>query len=373
MLVSFSKNLQGSKLQEEYKEIERNCILNSFSKEHKVNNYIKKINVLNRNTGIVSNVGDYQSQISKRSHNNLQKSSTIVNTSIQKGLIPIFITLTLPSRFHPFTSKEVKKRVVFFKNKNFDFKNISTSIKEGYQLLSQTHRSFYKRLKNVDKELTFINCVEYHKSFIPHMHLLLFVRPELVDSVKQRFLSTIQKFQLTRTDFQVIDNDFNIEIVSSYIRKYMFKSLTLKDDTQDVKTNKLTENRKFDGYLKLFKIRQFRMNQLKLSLEIYNKVYYSLNKEFKTKIIEKITPLKKSLFQFIMENIKITKRVISVSSLTLQQSQFSLNNTPKIFEVIVNSIKNTNISKVVNLLIYQTIDDEKRLIYNKQDFQVLTT
>ena len=224
----------------------------------------------------------------------------------------------------------------------------------------------------IDKELTFINCVEYHKSFIPHMHLLLFVKPELVDKVKQRFLSTIQKYQLTRTDFQVIDNDFNIEIVSSYIRKYMFKSLTLKDDTQDVKTNKLTENRKFDGYLKLFKIRQFRMNQLKLSLEIYNKVYYSLNKEFKTKIIEKITPLKKSLFQFIMENIKITKRVISVSSLTLQQSQFSLNNTPKIFEVIVNSIKKTTTSKVVNLLIYQTIDDEKRLIYNKQDFQVLT-
>ena len=45
MLVSFSKNLQGSKLQEEYKEIQRNCILNSFSKEHRVNNYIKKINV----------------------------------------------------------------------------------------------------------------------------------------------------------------------------------------------------------------------------------------------------------------------------------------------------------------------------------------
>lgn len=368
MLISFSKSLQNSNLEKEYKEIQKDCILHSFKKERSVNNFTKTLNVFNKKTGEYTNFDNsYINEINKRSHNNLQKSSTIVKMAIEKDLVPIFITWTLPSKFHPFSSKDLKNRIVFFKNKNFEFKTIYQSIKEGYLLLNQVHRDFYKSVKNINKDLHYISSTEYHKSFIPHSHLLIFVKRELIEDVRKKFDYQIKKHKLLKVDFQIIDNeDFNAEIVSSYIRKYMFKNLILNDDDIKTKSNKLTQSRFFDGYLKFFKIRQFKMNNLNLSLDIYSKVYYSLNREFKEKIIEEITPLKKCLFQFIMENIKVKKRVFNVDINKNVFTQFSLGNSKKIFEVFVETVKSSNTSKIVNFLIYQN----GKLIYNKKDYQV---
>lgn len=372
MLISFSKSLQNSNLEKEYKEIQRDCILKSFDKEKKQNSYTKRLNVLNKKTGLVSNVGDYNSQILKRSHNNLQKSSTIQKLSNDRDLTPIFITITLPSEYHPFSSKKTKKGVVFYKNKNFGFKSISKSIKSGYITLTEIHRKMYKSFKGLDKNMFYINCVEYHKSFIPHFHFLIFVKPELVEKVKKIFDKKKKEYNLSRTDFQVIDNEFGgVELVSHYIRKYMFKSLIISNDTQEIKSQKLTQSRFLDGYLKHFKIRQFRMSNLPVSLEIFNRVYYSIDREFKDKIIEKITPLKKSLFQFVMENVKVSKKILNIQTDKIKTNQFSLNGGKKLFEVFVETIKNTTTSTVVNFLIFQNTDKGKRLIYNKQDYKVL--
>ncbi len=368
MLISFSKSLQNSKLEKEYKEIKKDCILHSFKKEKSVNNFTKKLNVLNKKTGEYTNLDNsYMNGINKRSHNNLQKTLTIEKIALEKGLVPIYITLTLPSKFHPFSSKTLKNRIVFFRNKNFEYETIKQSIKDGYTLLNKIHRHYYKRLKKLDSELYYINSTEYHKSFIPHTHLLIFVKPELVEEVENIFKQLKKFYKLSKTDFQIIDNEFNVEIVSSYIRKYMFKNLILNDDDTKTKSNKLTRNRIYLGYCSIFKIRQFKMNNLKLSLDIYSKVYYSLNKDFKEKIIEEITPLKKCLFQFIMENIKVKKRVFNADTNKNVFTQFSLSQSKKIFEVFVETVKSSNTSKVVNFLIYQN----GKLIYNKKDFEVL--
>lgn len=369
MLVSFSKSLQNSKLKKEYENIKRDCIFHSFKKEQATNNFTKKLNVLNNKTGEIKNLDNsYLNNINKRSHNNHQKSSTILNLCVEKDLIPIFITLTLPSMFHPFSSRKLKNRVIFYNNKNFEYETISQSIIEGYKLLNKFHRDFYKQLKNLDKKLMFINSTEYHKSLIPHTHLLIFVKREHLERVEKIFNKQVINHNLSRTDFQIIDNEFNVEVVSSYIRKYMFKNLILKDDDIEVKSSKITQSRMFDGFLKIFKIRQFKMSNLNLTLEIYNKVYYSLNKEFKEKIIEKITPLKKSLFQFIMENIKVSKKVFDIDTQKTKLSQSPFFRSKKLFEVFIEKVKNSNTSKIVNFLIFQ----DKKLIYNKKDYEVFT-
>jgi hypothetical protein len=169
LLVKLSKQLKDTDLGKEYLDIQKNCIFHSFKKEHNQNNYIKKLNVLNKRTGELSSVGDYGSQIMKRVHNYHQKSSTILKVSVDRGLIPIFITLTLPKQHHPFRTVKTKNTPVFVKNNSFGFESITQSIKKGYKLLSSIHRKMYKQLKKLNKDMFYINCLEYHKSFIPHL------------------------------------------------------------------------------------------------------------------------------------------------------------------------------------------------------------
>ena len=111
-----------------------------------------------------------------------QKVNALVSIAIEQNLNPIFITLTVPSKFHPF---KTLKNGVNVTNKNYKFVKLDDAIVEAYEELKTIYRTFYKRLKNCSKNIYYIKITEPHKSLIPHMHILIFVENEHLSRIMQ--------------------------------------------------------------------------------------------------------------------------------------------------------------------------------------------
>ena len=129
--------------------------------------------------------------------------------SIEKNLTPIFITLTLPAPYHP-SSKE---------------HNPLLSVSDGYNHLLTMFRalynSFYVDRKKV-KNLKFIRVIEPHKSFIPHLHAIVYVPDSMVDNFKNHFNNIKKRFELKQVDIKILDT---AKYAVTYLLKYVQKTL----------------------------------------------------------------------------------------------------------------------------------------------------
>lgn len=205
----------------------------------------------------------------------LQKIFTVEQQSKDKKLYcNLFGTITLPSNFHPYTTYKKNKRR---KNPNYDFYNISDSIKEGYILLQKIFRVFYKRVKNyTGKDLKYIRVIEPHKSHIPHLHFVLFIDEKYKKDVYKIFFKVMREYKLKQTKLED-----NISRSSSYIRKYLVKNFSYKTE-KDKRFMKY-----LDGWKRKHKINIISTSNVGMSKLIYKKLYYSMNEEEKKRIIEK--------------------------------------------------------------------------------------
>jgi hypothetical protein len=97
--------------------------------------------------------------------------------AIQEGYVPVFLTLTLPSKYHPTTTVNGKRQY----NPNFNF-NVLNFAKVGYRKLQEIFRLIHRRLtsRNTKKDVRmyYFKVVEMHKDFTPHMHIILFFKRE---------------------------------------------------------------------------------------------------------------------------------------------------------------------------------------------------
>ncbi len=267
----------------------------SLQKEKQQSNFLKnQQNLKNIKTGEILTLQysfDYkQKEYVKTTE---QKVNALVSLAVAQDLLPIFITLTVPTEYHPY---KTLKNGTTIKNQNFKYKKIDDAIIEAYQKLRRIYRAFYKRLKSNSKNIYYIKITEPHKSLIPHMHILLFVQREQQQNTKKLFLKIYKNFKLQRIDYdESILND-NLNNAVAYIMKYVLKTLNSHDEFF---------KRWLDGWRKKYKIRACEMSNLPISIEVYKKLYYNLPSDLKKSIQEEIESNNQSFFEYFIQNTEV--------------------------------------------------------------------
>ena len=228
-----------------------------------------------------------------------QKVNALVSLAVAQDLIPIFITLTVPSEFHPY--KTLKNQVIVI-NKKYKFVKLDDAIVEAYEELKTIYRTFYKRLKNCSKNIYYIKITEPHKSLIPHMHILIFVENEHLSNTKKLFIKIYKEYKLQRVDYDESILYDNLNNAVGYIMKYVLK--TLNSDNEFFK-------RWLDGWRKKYKIRACEMSNLPISVEVYKKLYYNLPKDLKESLQKEIESNNQSFFEYFIQNTEVHQIIYS--------------------------------------------------------------
>jgi len=253
----------------------------------------------------------------------------------KENLTPFFITFTLPSCYHPFKTYKKDNIDSWELNENFKFNSVKEAINEGYLQLNLIFRYFYlyiktqnrkyrKQLKNLRYNVFF----EYHKSFLPHLHLLIYLPqdPEIENWLLQSYNKTIEKFKMNPESNKIIkienkkENDKELKKLDGavlYISKYISKNLKklfeipdnlndLKDIISDKEFNnfkiKERELYKYIGWKTYHNIRIFRGNNTKIGIKNYSKIYYSLEEQEKKELLEQAKK-NNSCLLFEIENL----------------------------------------------------------------------
>lgn len=267
----------------------------SVTLEKKQNNYIKNLqNLKNVKTGeVITLQSSYDAKQKAYIKTIEQKVNALVALAKHENLIPLFLTLTLPSKYHPFKTLKNGKIIP---NKNYKFEKLENAIIEGYQELKNIYRTFYKRVKNNSKNLYFIKVTECHKSLIPHMHVMLFVESNQINTTKKLFFKVCKENKLQRVEFDESLMTENINNAVGYIMKYILKTLNSNDEFF---------NRWQDGWRKKHKIRACELSNLPISIEVYKKLYYNLAKEEKENIQKEIEESNQSFFEYFINNSEV--------------------------------------------------------------------
>jgi hypothetical protein len=357
MLYS-NKRLQNTKRYKEYQDLSESYYRLSLQKEANQQNFLKNIHLLNSASGEVLKLNhSFEKYYNKYTKSIEQKVYAIEQIAKDKKLTPVFITLTLPSTFHPFKSIEYKgKRLYTSLNKEFGFKSFNEAIKNGYEYLSLIYRTFYKRVKNSVDSLLYVKVVEVHKTFLPHFHILFYVEKSEIKIIKKIFDKINIEFSLAQSDFEVIKT--NINRASKYILKYVLKSLNSNEDYYKA--------RLIDGWKRQYKIRMITMSNLDLSLYEFRTIYYGLDKEHKTKLLLEAKKKKVNIFYLILQSIFKAKIVKKTNKTILKQVGDFAKAKFYIFQTITK-LKSTNGG-------YRDINDnftffmDKKLILVKQKY-----
>ncbi|MDD3769247.1 MAG: replication endonuclease [Sulfuricurvum sp.] len=196
-------------------------------KLRKQNNFLEYSYITNDQTGqsfslkecIISsnhNPDRYHAEIQNRI-NTLNREAT------NAGLTPVFLTMTLPSEFHEMKQRNGK----LVPNPKYN----GTTPKEAVKTLTnQFSRLRHDRaLKELHKsQRMYYRVNEPHKDGTPHTHILLFIPNDRIDRVETAF----------KRLFNSVGNKFekNIKSASSYIMKYINKTLPLSKKEQLTET-----------------------------------------------------------------------------------------------------------------------------------------
>jgi hypothetical protein len=225
----YSKKLQKtSKL---YAELQENIKLyyeHSIEKEQKQKSYLQYNKFVNLSSKEQININyDFEKKYKEYSKITEQKAYSIQELARRKEFCSVFITLTLPSAYHPFQSVATKQgRLYVADNKDFGFNSLKDAVSYGYKELNNIYQTFYKRIKNyVKNDLFYIRSVEHHSSMIPHIHLVLYFPVDKLDFVKSVFKRVVEHFKLDRTDLEEVSFKDNINYASKYLLKYIIKDL----------------------------------------------------------------------------------------------------------------------------------------------------
>jgi hypothetical protein len=377
-----TKTLQKDKLYKEIQESIKNYYQVSIQKEQKQKGYLKSLKVLNRTTSEFLNLDyDFEKKYKEYARITQQRISTIEQMARDRGYVSLFITLTLPSHFHPFKSISHKgERLYTKRNSEFGFDSIEEAIKSGYQFLNHIYKTFYKRVKNFTKQdLFYVKTIEAHTTLIPHLHCLLFFPIEHYDSIKAVYNRVIEHYELQRTDLEQVSIKENISCASRYILKYIVK--TLNDN------NDYFSARVLDGWKRENKIRTLSNSQIPLNLGIYKKIYFSISNIEKKKIFskknykllyvkevidEKVRTQGIPIYYFFQQNLYLEQKIFSADSECSKQKTNRFGDIKSLFHIKLDIQRNCDNKgrltyKIKKLIIsYRGIE-----IYQQQKYLIL--
>ena len=354
----YSKKLQNnSKL---YKELQENIKLyyqHSIEKEQKQKSYLehhKFVNLSKKETLSINY--DFEKKYKEYSRITEQRALTIQELSKRKEFCSVFITLTLPSQYHPFRSVATNKgRLYVEDNKDFIFSSIKEAVSCGYKELNNIYQTFYKRVKNyVKNDLYYIKAVENHSTMIPHLHLVLYFPFEKLDHIKGTYKRVVEHFKLDRTDLEEVAFKDNVNYASKYLLKYIIKDLNNGSD--------IFKARVLDGWKRFHKIRVLTSSLLPLNVMVYKKIYNSVSFIEKNKINFKSDDNIVSM----KEKIDLEVQELGLPIYLFFQDNFSIEKTVK----KGNDRKITRVGEKSSIFKVKLISEKKDKYYKIKTFRI---
>lgn len=146
--------------------------------------------------------------------NFLFRSMMLQRKAVAEKMTAVFVTITLPTEYHPFTVRG---------DANKTFKPEL----DGYRKLRDFHRSVYhdfmkrKGNRSLRIEVLQVSVVEYHKSFVPHMHAVYFVPTDRLSDFETHFMRQLVTHGMgMQYDYEVLkDVSRGVAYVMKYVRK----------------------------------------------------------------------------------------------------------------------------------------------------------
>jgi hypothetical protein len=295
--IKFEEKILNNSLVLEFEKLQNSYCDFSILKEKQSNKYLNNMKIKNKySKDSIKIKKDVIKEFNNYKNLTYLKCKELERVSKEEELKPLFLTITLPSSFHPF--RKNKQTEIFRINPNFKFLTLTERIEKGRKELNEIFREVYKNInKRENKGIKFIKIIEPHKSLMVHLHRILYVKMDNIEQIKKTFLKVIKKHKIIKYDFEELKKSKG----SSYIIKYILKNFERE------------ELRKFDGYRKKHKIIIFRMSNLELNTDIFKKLYYSKeNKEVNKQVLYYIKTKRskyENLYQYYTQNtyVKITK------------------------------------------------------------------
>ncbi len=192
--------------------------------------------------------------------------NTLTGEAERKGLVPIFMTITLPSEYHPF--KLVNKKPII--NPKFD----GTSPREAVKALTKRFACLRndRALRNIGKDnRMYFRVNEPHQSGTPHTHILYYVPKESVKRVISAF----------RRLFPQKGNDIqnNLRNAVAYVMKYINKTLPKS------KSDKLSKkDRYLNAWYSHHRVTRFSSSRTLAPLYLYRLLHHRYSLRALTKL-----------------------------------------------------------------------------------------
>jgi hypothetical protein len=192
----------------------------------------------------------------------------IESAGIQRKLVPVFITITLPGEWHPNPL-----------NSGLNWNNENTPHKAVAEI-NRIWNTYRKYLNKAKIKPLGMKVIEPHKDGTPHMHLMLyFEQDDLVEADRLLVLArpeTNQNRERVGTQFKIFDTE-NCK-VSSYMMKYIKKSLNHKiekhtDDENLEDGDHLTNHSRVRAWASENNVRRFSFIGINGSQRIFQRLY----------------------------------------------------------------------------------------------------
>lgn len=365
--MNYNKKIDLQKnMIEEHKKFAKLCQQTSIDSENDKNKFLqhKKLadyhnnKFIDMNFNAISDFKQYGEEIKQR---------ILLNKTLSREakLKPIFITNTLPSKYHPFVpgiKGKLLKNLPYKNweiNPNFEFDTILESCQKGSKELNNFYRTFYLKIKQgnrdfkeIAKNIKFDYILEYHKAgLIPHSHYLLYVPNEMLDYVEECFNETINELGFKKR-FNKLEKIKNIEASSKYIFKYISKSITKSE----------TQIRQLDGWRKLLKIRLYKSSDTDIGIDNYRKIYKNMSEEDKQELLKLAKDNNTCLLYEIQNKTSVYKRTLEIDNSNIKHTQKV--NDEVYFNVTINRDKKKRIK-------IDTIDFTNQFLDKNEDNEAI--
>jgi hypothetical protein len=195
--------------------------------------------------------------------------NTLQTVAKQRGLKPLFMTLTLPSEYHRFKTTKQGKLISNSKYNNIEPREAVKALTKMFARLRQD-----RALKELTKEnRIYFRVNEPHKDGTPHTHILMFLPAEQIERVKKAF---VRLFDSKANDIQD-----NIRSGAAYIMKYINKTLPLSK-----KENLSVKDRYMNAWYFKNRVTRFNSSRTLAPLGIYRLLHRRYSLFALTKLID---------------------------------------------------------------------------------------
>ena len=192
--------------------------------------------------------------------------NTLTGEAERKGLVPIFMTITLPSEYHPFMLRNKK----LLTNPKFD----GTSPRDAVKALTKRFARLRndRALRDIGKDnRIYFRVNEPHQSGTPHTHILYYV-PK--DSVKRVISAFRRLFPQKGNDIQN-----NLRNAVAYVMKYINKTLPKS------KNEKLSKKDKYlNAWYSHHRVTRFSSSRTLAPLYLYRLLHHRYSLRALTKL-----------------------------------------------------------------------------------------